>query len=83
MKTARFVGGPYDDKLFAFDSNGPINVAKPVIPVTAFSPDDRTTEGLPSQVPVERGSYDAMGVADEKGNELYRWTGWISPREDS
>jgi hypothetical protein len=65
--TCRFVGGPRDGELFAFPSEQEARMMR------ALGLDGDPVCG---DMRVSKGQYVPMGVADELGHELYRWSGW-------
>ncbi len=69
--TIRFVGGPEDDQVYEMDFGSIPDYAR-----QANVPFMPTHTGLeqPGDL-IQPGHYLPMGVADEDGNEMFRWAG--------
>ncbi len=68
MITIRFVGGPADDEVHVFP------VAD--FPVPIRRPGWKLQDVVEAELGRGRGKYEPMGIADEDGNEMFRWSGW-------
>ncbi len=67
-KWIRFVGGPADDEVHVFQ---PPDLLTPI-----KRPGWKQEDVVEAELGTRAGKYEPMGIADEDGNEMFRWSGW-------